>query len=101
MGRRRFWASTIRPVKLFDVYYVGLTNLNHGAPRCMGKATDGGVAAWLEKCGARGRDRTADTAIFNRMLYQLSYPGLPGAAWRAPERAGLLIGVVGAVQPAR
>jgi len=26
---------------------------------------------------------------------------LPGAAWRAPERAGLLIGVVGAVQPAR
>jgi hypothetical protein len=25
--------------------------------------------------GARGRIRTADTAIFNRMLYQLSYPG--------------------------
>ena len=25
--------------------------------------------------GARGRDRTADTAIFSRMLYQLSYPG--------------------------
>ena len=26
--------------------------------------------------GARGRDRTTDTAIFSRMLYQLSYPGL-------------------------
>ncbi len=25
--------------------------------------------------GARRRIRTADTAIFNRMLYQLSYPG--------------------------
>jgi hypothetical protein len=27
------------------------------------------------KSGARGRGRTADTAIFSRMLYQLSYPG--------------------------
>ena len=26
--------------------------------------------------GAQGRDRTADTAIFSRMLYQLSYLGL-------------------------
>lgn len=25
--------------------------------------------------GAQGRDRTTDTAIFNRMLYQLSYLG--------------------------
>src|SRR3546814_17449311 len=25
--------------------------------------------------GARGRDRTTDTTIFSRMLYQLSYPG--------------------------
>src|SRR3989344_9252504 len=29
-----------------------------------------------ERSGARGRDRTADTAIFSRMLYQLSYPGI-------------------------
>ncbi len=29
-----------------------------------------------EMNGARGRDRTTDTAIFNRMLYQLSYPGV-------------------------
>jgi hypothetical protein len=27
------------------------------------------------KSGAQGRDRTADTAIFSRMLYQLSYLG--------------------------
>ena len=30
--------------------------------------------------GARGRDRTTDTAIFSRMLYQLSYPGIFRAA---------------------
>ena len=29
--------------------------------------------------GAQGRNRTTDTAIFSRMLYQLSYLGLPGA----------------------
>lgn len=29
--------------------------------------------------GAQGRDRTTDTAIFSRMLYQLSYLGMfPG-----------------------
>ena len=33
--------------------------------------------------GARGRDRTTDTAIFSRMLYQLSYPGL--LYWPSPE----------------
>lgn len=26
--------------------------------------------------GTQGRDRTADTAIFSRMLYQLSYLGI-------------------------
>src|SRR6185437_2107872 len=29
--------------------------------------------------GAQGRDRTTDTAIFSRMLYQLSYLGTAGA----------------------
>jgi hypothetical protein len=29
----------------------------------------------LDKNGAQGRDRTTDTAIFSRMLYQLSYLG--------------------------
>ena len=28
------------------------------------------------KFGAQGRNRTTDTAIFSRMLYQLSYLGL-------------------------
>ena len=28
-----------------------------------------------ERNGAQGRNRTSDTAIFNRMLYQLSYLG--------------------------
>jgi hypothetical protein len=27
--------------------------------------------------GAQGRNRTTDTAIFSRMLYQLSYLGSP------------------------
>lgn len=38
--------------------------------------------------GAQGRNRTTDTAIFSRMLYQLSYlgcasrPGCPGGKAR-------------------
>ncbi len=35
--------------------------------------------------GAQGRSRTTDTAIFSRMLYQLSYLGVPlrlAAAYR-------------------
>jgi hypothetical protein len=30
--------------------------------------------------GAQGRSRTTDTAIFSRMLYQLSYLGVPAVA---------------------
>lgn len=30
--------------------------------------------------GGRGRNRTADTGIFNPLLYQLSYPAM-GIAW--------------------
>ena len=33
-----------------------------------------------EEGGGWGRDRTADTAIFSRMLYQLSYPAAPRSA---------------------
>ena len=36
--------------------------------------------------GAQGRDRTTDTAIFSRMLYQLSYLGILGA--KKTVRAG-------------
>ena len=37
-----------------------------------------------EKGGARGRIRTTDTAIFSRLLYQLSYSGIcaGGMRWR-------------------
>ena len=35
--------------------------------------------------GAQSRNRTSDTAIFSRMLYQLSYLG-PGTAEASPER---------------
>ncbi len=48
---------------------------------------------WRRENGAQGRNRTTDTAIFSRMLYQLSYlgPGLSDAAWpRRPEAGGLL-----------
>jgi hypothetical protein len=31
--------------------------------------------AGIKSYGAQGRDRTTDTAIFSRMLYQLSYLG--------------------------
>ena len=36
--------------------------------------------------GAQGRDRTTDTAIFSRMLYQLSYLGNRERAVRKPNR---------------
>lgn len=35
-------------------------------------------------CGAQGRVRTTDTAIFNRVLYQLSYLGMCKAEWQSP-----------------
>jgi hypothetical protein len=31
---------------------------------------------FVQENGAQGRDRTTDTAIFSRMLYQLSYLGM-------------------------
>ena len=34
----------------------------------------------IDSNGAQGRNRTTDTAIFSRMLYQLSYLGAAGAA---------------------
>ena len=33
------------------------------------------MKSYGEVNGAQGRNRTTDTAIFNRMLYQLSYLG--------------------------
>jgi hypothetical protein len=43
---------------------------------------------WRDFSGAQSRDRTSDTAIFNRMLYQLSYLGvLETAKTASPRRA--------------
>ena len=37
--------------------------------------------------GARDRNRTSDTRIFNPLLYQLSYPGPKGGPKRAERLA--------------
>jgi hypothetical protein len=42
----------------------------------------------VRNSGARGRSRTADTAIFSRMLYQLSYPGTGIASGMSPYEGG-------------
>ena len=44
-------------------------------PKCSAKAQQSFPRDFNGLDGARGRDRTTDTAIFSRMLYQLSYPG--------------------------
>ena len=46
--------------------------------------------------GAQGRNRTTDTAIFSRMLYQLSYLGTSRVV--TPERR-FIVGPGGPVQP--
>ena len=48
--------------------------------------------------GAQGRDRTADTAIFSRMLYQLSYLGV-GWSRLAGQAMGALAVALITVQP--
>ena len=42
---------------------------------------------YLEGGGARGRIRTADTRIFNPLLYQLSYPGIAACCGVKTRRA--------------
>ncbi len=46
------------------------------------------------KSGAQGRSRTTDTAIFSRMLYQLSYLGTVGVEALALLSGGIKPGVV-------
>jgi hypothetical protein len=41
-----------------------------------------------QKNGAQGRNRTTDTAIFSRMLYQLSYLGMSRGRLGTGEPAG-------------
>lgn len=45
-----------------------------------------GLRVCLEN-GAEGQDRTADTTIFSRVLYQLSYLGMPQVEVFATARA--------------
>ncbi len=45
------------------------------------------VSLMGEESGAQGRNRTTDTAIFSRMLYQLSYLGRM-AAFEFPVGGG-------------
>jgi hypothetical protein len=44
---------------------------------------------WRRGNGAQGRNRTTDTAIFSRMLYQLSYLGVAEAGRLAQGRGGI------------
>jgi hypothetical protein len=55
------------------------------------------------KAGAQGRNRTTDTAIFSRMLYQLSYLGIrsPDDAGGRQERAVIGGDLAGGKRPAR
>ncbi len=46
---------------------------SHPNPSEMGRASAGGKECQKKRSG-RGRARTADTWIFNPLLYQLSYP---------------------------
>jgi len=58
----------------------------------MGPAAEARAASFwesvnlLRKVGGQGRDRTADTAIFSRMLYQLSYLATVCARWVGTEK---------------
>ena len=47
--------------------------------------------------GAQGRDRTTDTAIFSRMLYQLSYLGRSREGQKSPASRRVIVGQDGAV----
>jgi hypothetical protein len=51
------------------------------------------------KRGAQGRNRTTDTAIFSRMLYQLSYLGIPRGSQGANGRR-FIVGPSGPVHHA-
>ena len=46
-------------------------------------------SSMLRRNGARDRNRTSDTRIFNPLLYQLSYPGVRAARRRAENVGGL------------
>jgi hypothetical protein len=54
--------------------------MGQSLPRSLFKGLDRATTFTLamsdQKSGARSRNRTSDTRIFNPLLYQLSYPGI-------------------------
>jgi hypothetical protein len=50
--------------------------------------------------GAQGRNRTTDTAIFSRMLYQLSYLGVLQERGQSPSSGRFIVGSERPVHPA-
>jgi hypothetical protein len=54
-------------------------NAAHGEKKLLGILDSGMLQLFVfARLGAQGRNRTTDTAIFSRMLYQLSYLGAAG-----------------------
>lgn len=49
--------------------------------------------------GAQGRNRTTDTAIFSRMLYQLSYLGVLQERGQSPSSGRFIVGSGRPVHP--
>ncbi len=55
----------------------GMNSVRRGCPRhASSEVAACRLLRSIEKCGAQGRDRTADTVIFSHVLYQLSYLGM-------------------------
>ena len=52
------------------------------------------VSWFLEKSGARSRNRTSDTRIFNPLLYRLSYPGNLSGGGRLADQVVSVHGVL-------
>ncbi len=67
----------------------GCIRRSEGSQLCYGRCEN----------GAQGRDRTTDTAIFSRMLYQLSYLGIPARAEKAEASGRFIERSEGAVHP--
>ena len=63
-----------------EIAHVGIATVIAAPP---------GVLYQIQICGARDRNRTSDTRIFNPLLYQLSYPGI-GAGTARLKAMGLI-----------
>ena len=59
---------------------------------CDRKSPLNGNLLLLVSNGAQGRNRTTDTAIFSRMLYQLSYLGVLQERGQSPSSGRFIVG---------